>query len=303
MTTPSPIKPPRSSRRQRGAAILIMVLILMLGLITLFTFRMDRRGPELEADRKTALALAQAKEALLGRAASSNTPGRITCPALNTLGAPPLLAGNNCQGNAGIPQNAGRVAWRTLRVENLIDGAAEQLWVVIAPAFVDNGDPINSTVVLGNTMSIIGSAPQNDIVAIIVAPGPPLTGQDHSAGAMNNYLEGYFDSLTFNTAPPSPAYNDRILTISARELLTRVTQRITRELANTPGVGPYLPLLMLPKPGVWAANNWDAAIASYVVSTTNTPDDTLIMQFANCSSLFTFQWDGVRNNVTSNGGC
>ena len=88
MKTKNQSKALHRKSHQRGAALIILMLAIVLSLVTLVTFRSERKGPELEAQRKTTLALAQAKEALLGRVASDNDPGTLSCPSndLNGVG-------------------------------------------------------------------------------------------------------------------------------------------------------------------------------------------------------------------------
>ena len=311
MTTLSPINPPRNSQRQRGAAILIMTLILMLGLITLFTFRMDRKAPELEADRKTAMALVQAKEALLGRTASdagaTPRPGRLLCPDVANQGvsAGGITAGNcSVLPGGGIPPNAGRIPWKTLRVGDLGDGVGERLWYVLAKEFINDTNPWNTTTVApGNPLiAIVGNQPMNRVVAVVVAPGAPLpvVGQMRDTAAnqntLANYVESYVNSTTINTAVPSATYNDRILTITAAEVFSIATQRVAGDLANwslPPYTPPTLPggppLSNLAKPQVWTINNWDDAVDNTNSSVTTS---TITLKFQNCAIIFTITGPG-----------
>ena len=306
--------------RQRGAALIILMLAIVLSLVTLVTFRSERKGPEQEAQRKTALALAQAKEALLGRTASDEgaepTPGRLLCPdTANTGNSSNGIVAGNCTAPVGIPPNSGRLPWKTLRLNDLGDGVGEKLWYVVAKEFINNAnDPIKLNtrkIDSNNLITITGNQSMNQIVAIIIAPGAPLQGQardtDANKNTLANYAEGYINGDTFNVSTASATFNDRILTISAREVFSVVTQRIARELANTSLTIPYPSSLdmALPKSSAWDFNNWDDAVTVYSVSTTNIPKDTLKLQFANCASVFTIRWDmpNMRNNVTRSGPC
>ena len=318
MKTNSQTRLLRPDPRQRGAALIILMLAIVLSLVTLVAFRSERRGPELEAQRKTTLALAQAKEALLGRTASDEgakpTPGRLLCPdTANTGNSSNGIVDENCTAPVGIPPNSGRLPWKTLRLSDLGDGAGEKLWYVVAKEFILNrNDPIklNTRKIDGNNLiSITGSQPMNQIVAVIIAPGTPLQGQardsEENKNKLANYVESYVDGNTINIAVPSPAYNDRILTITAREVFSVTTQRVVGELANTSLTVPYPDTLDLiaSKPQVWTFNEWDDAVTNYTVSTTTSLKDTLTLQFANCASVFTIQWDGTRNQVRRSGGC
>ena len=182
MTTPNPNLPHNKHRRhQRGAAMLILMLIVMLGLITLFTFRMDRKGPELNADRQTALALAQAKEALLGYAAKdSNHPGSLPCPDANDDGTSDIsdYAGPNCIAPVG------RLPWRLLRLPDLRDGSGERLWYAVSPVFnANSGAKLNSTyfgqITLEDASGVItnNASASTGVIAVVIAPGGVLVRQ------------------------------------------------------------------------------------------------------------------------------
>jgi hypothetical protein len=183
MTTPN-LKLLRSKPccHQRGAAVLILMLIVMLGLITIFSFRMDHKAPELNADRQTALALVQAKEALLGYAASDvNRPGSLPCPDINDDGLSRTGVDYPCS------QIVARLPWQELGLQDLRDGAGERLWYAISPVFAANRTTaLNSISTLGqitirNSQGTVifdaSASPSTGVIAVIVAPGQVLTRQ------------------------------------------------------------------------------------------------------------------------------
>lgn len=309
MTTPSPNRPHNKHRRhQRGAALLILMLLVMLGLITLFTFRMDRKGPELNADRKTAAALAQAKEALLGNSAingiataSTENPGRLPCPNIDNSPAKEGVAASPpsttaCPSAApGIPANMGRFPWKTLKMADLHDGAAERLWYVVDPNFVDTGAPMNSGI--SPTLAVNG----NKVVAVIIAPGPALGALNQQRDTANqnnyrNYLESYINPVTVVLNTPSATYNDRIITITAKELFTVVTFRMARDLAirNSP---PYPSAFtsLSTSPAVWGFNNW-TPVVTYAPNMTSTGFD---LTFQNCAIIYTITGPTVTRHQSS----
>ena len=183
MTTPS-LNPLRNKHRrhQRGAAMLILMLIVMLGLITLFTFRMDRKAPELDADRKTALALAQAKEALLGYAAAdANRPGSLPCPDINDDGDTTVGIDASCTATV-----VARLPWKQLRLTDLRDGNAERLWYAVSPNFrASLSTALNSTfggqITIRDSNGVIvynaNASPSTGVIAVIIAPGSVITRQ------------------------------------------------------------------------------------------------------------------------------
>lgn len=289
--------PPPSSQRQRGAALLIAVLIVVLGLVTLLTFRSDRKAPELEAQHKTALALAQAKEAILGRAVingvptnTNQNPGALPCPDRDNDGDTDNSPPTQCLGGsitvAALPANTGRVPSKTLDIDDLRDLAGERLWYILSPEFVDQGNPINTTTM--PSLRIVENGIPRNVAGIVIAPGRPLAGQDRSApNTLTNYIEGYDATTnTLTVAPLSDTYNDRIITLTEKELFTVVTFRMARELAKKNPMYPLTATSMdtLLKPSVWTNNNWNAAIDGTVSQVTSTQ---IKLKFLNCGVIYT----------------
>lgn len=296
MTAPSQNRPPRNSQRQRGAAMIIMMLIVMLGLIALFTLRMDRKRPELDADRKTALALAQAKEALLGRAASNDDPGTLSCPDIDDNGTADTEASGECKLVGGVPQYSGRFPWKTLELGDVFDGSGARLWYVVSANFRDMGTSL--TTLTPGTISVNGGPPST-IVAVIIAPGPPVAGQSRSLANKNiitNYLESYVNDTTINTLAPSATFNDRIITITTNELFSQSTQRIARELvASLPHPYPVSADTSWYPNASWTIKKWDGWLNSSVTTYTQTDHDHANFIFSNCTSTFKITWDVLNN--------
>ncbi|KAB8048871.1 hypothetical protein GCN74_27800 [Janthinobacterium sp. FT14W] len=78
--TPRPVQ--RQPQRQRGAALLLLVAVLGLGAASLLIGAFGRNTGEAERQQRTLATLAQAREALLGFAA---TQGRLPRPAASAL--------------------------------------------------------------------------------------------------------------------------------------------------------------------------------------------------------------------------
>jgi len=281
-----------------------MVLILMLGLITLFTFRMDRRGPELEAERKTALALAQAKEALLGRAASNDDPGTLPCPDFNGDGL--LTIGSGDYSGLACGNYLGWLPWAYLDLGELRDGANGKLWYRLSVNFKDNNNyPIPAT---GGTLTISGVSPQNNLVAIVVAPGRPVSGQSQPAANATGYmqyLESYVNGTTLNAAAPSSTYNDRFMGITWSELFTVVTIRAARSFANELTL-PYPSSNWVPNSGDWVANKPFFAWANSGVTVYTQPvavGSPATLQFPPCATIFSIQGVGPASQISRSGPC
>jgi len=317
MITPSQNSPPRN--KQRGAAMIIMMLIVMLGLIALFTYRMDRKGPELDADRKTALALAQAKEALLGRAASNSDAGSLPCANTDNTGVANTIPIGG--GKVTCVTRFGWFPWKTIGIGNIVDGSASYLWYMLASGYIDKGTyspppyatPLTVTVItvtvdpVSLSEAVVNTATLTNIAAVIIAPGVPLSGQDRSGMAANNYLysSAYFegsatpatDAITLkveqNNHPPLK-YNDRYLLVTNLEILDRSTPSVTKALAATlSSYATYPSSPWLPSGGVWSTtySGWgspDPTTGIYPINYQYISNTSATVQFELCAPTYAF---------------
>lgn len=281
------IATPIQRTKQRGAAAILLSLIILFGLIAVFTFRLERRQPELEAERKTALALAQAKEVLLGRAAVNDNPGTFPCPDADNDGD---SAGAIC------PDRLGRFPYKTLKSDQLHDSEGETLWYIVDDAFWDNGPPMNTTVL--PTLKVNGQA----VIAAILAPRAALSGQNRfdtetpstPANKPENYLESYVDPISVQ--PDSSSYNDRVLTITFDEVFSIVTFRMARELSLTAYSGSMGTTIesISKKPGVWVDNEWNDAVDGppNTAGPSKVDGTTITLKFSGCDVTYTITAPG-----------
>lgn len=233
----APLSPHRKPNRQRGAAVLALLLLVFLASTYWMISGNGVISARLDASIETSSALHNAKDALIGRAAmDANHPGSLPCPDSNGDGIAELLAGNNC------PVYIGRLPWKTLDLPNLRDASGESLWYALAPAISDgsNTKQINPSKPL--ELQLDGTA---NIAAIIISPGPPITGQNgRPSNAKGDYLEGDNANADFNyvSQPLSDVFNDQLLPITREELFRVVNERVLAEIRgpdNNPG-GPPL---------------------------------------------------------------
>lgn len=133
-------RPPTLSnppRRQRGVALMIMLVIMVVGAAAIFVASLNSSAIQIARDKTTADALAKAKDALVGYAASvalipnlaSPRPGNLPCPDITNTG----IAAASCSGNA-----VGRLPWKTLGLPDLRDGSGERLWYAVSRNFIIN---------------------------------------------------------------------------------------------------------------------------------------------------------------------
>jgi hypothetical protein len=232
---------PCPRRRQRGVIVLLLLAGLAVAVLGVFLGSISSTALGLGRDKQTTQALAQAKEALIGRAAADdNRPGSLPCPDIITNvpgtnvpndGKADLLAGTHC------PSYIGRLPWRTLGLPDLRDGDGERLWYVLSTSFRDDdlAQPVNSDT--SGQLTVTGSSSMINVVAIVFAPGTSLASQGQvrdTAGQNNvgNYLEGENANgdTTYVSSPASDSVNDRLLVISQEDLFSVVEKRVANEV-------------------------------------------------------------------------
>lgn len=257
MTT-RPHQPPTPRSRQQGYALIVFVALLTTAALTLAAKVVSNNaGNQITRDKITADALAQAREALIGRAATDNNrPGTLPCPDNNNDGIADLLSGNNC------PSYIGRLPWRTLGLPDINDGSRERLWYALSNNFRDDNsaEPINSDT-QGNR-SVYD--PNNTLitdraVAVVFSAGDALAGQRRETSinevctatgtslprnwCVSNYLDA--DTVhTLNNASQTGPYiagrvldtsgnlmvNDKLVVIQARDIMPIIEKRVASEV-------------------------------------------------------------------------
>lgn len=220
---------------QSGAAVLVFMLLIFLMATAFFLKQSNPVGARNQADMVTASAMAQAKEALLGRAATNgNLPGSLTCPDITNDGV--------ADGNFGnCTALVGRLPWKTLDLPELLDGNGERLWYAIAFKLRDHvsSPPINPQQTL--QMTLDGTP---NVASIIFSPGTPLAGQTgRPSSNVADYLDGSNSDGDSNyvSGLPSSTFNDKVLTITRDQLFETVNQRVLAEIRGPDDHPPTLP--------------------------------------------------------------
>lgn len=229
--------------RQRGAALLVMLVILVVGIAAILVNSLTASSVKTARQATTAAALAQAKDALIGYAVSdANRPGELPCPDFDNDGmSTPVndYSGSSCKSLVGW------LPYKALGLPELRDANGEHLWYAVANPFHANGTAIlNSdtpttypTQMLTINDGTTGATLQSGVIAIVFSPGAVLQGETRSpndnnaTNAIANYLEGSNASPTstvFQTAN-NTTINDYLLAISSNNLFPPVETRIARE--------------------------------------------------------------------------
>jgi hypothetical protein len=227
---------------------------------------------------RNAEVLQHAKTALIGYVAkevldlTNANPGRLPCPESPGVAGIPNnegIAASSCAPTFPVQKTVGRLPWRTLGLDKLVDAHAEPLWYAVSMNWVlDGGSPpvINAgTVGQLNVDSIPG------VVAVIIAPGAPLTlapnpaqiahgcdaraqrRNDRSHVATSGVDPDYRDYLecrnaanpvgtSFGSSVPDNAtnavLNDQIVYITASDILNAIQGPLAERMQKT--VAPLL---------------------------------------------------------------
>lgn len=240
-------------RTQRGGALLVMLMIASIATAYLLVSTLTATRQKLERDEVTAKALAQAKEALIGFAATyrdqpghaSQVFGYLPCPDTDNDGDPnPPCGGTDVS-------VIGRLPWKTLGLPALRDSAAECLWYAVSGRHKDNAptptlnwDTVGQFTLQdasGATLSAGGA--HGSAVAVVFAPrgvtgAQTRTTLGNECGGNNivaNYLEGItllpgagaISTLTLGNAASVSAgtNNDVGQTITPGEIFDRIHKR------------------------------------------------------------------------------
>jgi len=241
--------------KQGGQAVLGLLIIFGIA-FSVFVYNMISPAEAYSRRQaRTETALREARDALIGRAASdANRPGSMPCPDTDNDGIAELFAGSDC------PSYIGWLPWKTLRLPDFRDGNGERLWYALSGRFRDNAgaEPINSDT-KGNITVYRDSAATvitNEAVAVIFAPGAALGTQNRGCTVgVNcdsdetcttsppsltpkcnpaNYLDplaGVNNASTgpFITAQSSNTFNDKLLVVTTADLMTVVERRVAYE--------------------------------------------------------------------------
>ncbi|OGV73905.1 MAG: hypothetical protein A3B82_01075 [Methylophilales bacterium RIFCSPHIGHO2_02_FULL_57_10] len=239
---------------QRGMMLIVLVFMLGIAATAYMVHALNGNTVRIERDKKTAAALAEAKAALIGWSAGHATmPGVLPCPDTSNTGIK-----GTCTASLGI---IGRLPWKTLGINDLRDGNGECLWYALSPLYRNTitvgsrvSNPINSNI--PGTITVKGAdgtnfpAPVNPAIAVIIAPGAPLAGQDRSSASStvcggntttNNYLDTALgvnnatgnvsgSNYTFIAGAASDTFNDRLIYITADEFYRTVRKRMVKEV-------------------------------------------------------------------------
>jgi hypothetical protein len=224
-------------KRQRGLGVAVFLIVLSLGALAALMGSLNAASQGVARAAVTESALAQAKTALIGRAArDENRPGSLPCPDVDGDGSAETLAGEHC------PAYVGFLPWRTLGLTDLRDGSGARLWYVQSRTFRDDdsAEPINNDrrgdIVL---QSATGATLVSDLVAMVIAPERVVAPGGVAQSRPSTDPAQYLEFQGFAPAGPTFAYrqlaesNDAIATLSHRDLFSVVDQTVFERIERT----------------------------------------------------------------------
>lgn len=192
---------PKPPYKQRGAALLLFLLLgFGIGATIFFSVRNGSPG-RLEQERTTLNSLNLAKQALIAYAVavypSGNVrPGDLPCPDTNDDGVKESSCGN-ASGSTGQTTRLGRLPWKSLGLPDLRDSSGERLWYAVSNNFKEDDNKSRHLPLNSDTTGSIryvdsdGNVVPN-VIAVIIAPGSPIqrlntaSVQNRSAAGTNN---------------------------------------------------------------------------------------------------------------------
>jgi len=243
-------------KKQTGAVLLALMLVLIVGSSYFLVTKLNTNLSLTRQSEETGLALNAAKNALIGYAISYPDkvnadfgPGYLLCPDKDNDGD----AEGSCV-LGGTNNTIGRFPYETLELEDLRDSSGQRFWYALSQNFRNNPGklvPLNSESPASADLSVNGVG---DIVAVIIAPGAPVNGQNRDPSVTNitseisHYLEG--DNNNLDTAfvttlggairkdgeydtSGNYIFNDRLVVITRQELMQAVEKRVLGEVKQT----------------------------------------------------------------------
>jgi hypothetical protein len=243
-----------SRRGHRGFAMIALIALVALMSAYLIANALTQTSTQLSNTReqRNMKALLQAKAALIAYAASTegwqtykgqttNQPGGLPCPDRDN--PPDGIA--NTAGCSAAANRVGRLPWSTIGSDDLRDASGEPLWYAVSSSYYKNigVNDINSDT--PGLLTVTGTAPASNVVAVVIAPGVSIQGQNRSgAGIIDpaQYLEGYTpgapDYAFATNALPSDTFNDRLLAITQADIMAAVEPVVAARMQRD--IKPYL---------------------------------------------------------------
>jgi len=267
----------QTKQNQRGFALLLFMMV-FIGVVTvgfsgLLTSSIKKKNAEALA--KNIKVLKKAKEALLSYAVKYSVQGDLN--KMGKLPCPDVSSGTNLEGsqdaNCGSRgvNAVGLFPFKSLGLGKIEDASGECLWYVVSGDYKNseaasmlNEDTVGYLNLVDENGNLMHGGTEDDFpIALIISPGPALTGQNRTPDAalpeckanytMSNYLEGgsnidyatdlpasadtlwRFLSSSFSTKLENSDHNDQVIAIYKDELWGRIKRLNDLAFDNTTG--------------------------------------------------------------------
>ncbi|MEO5327141.1 MAG: hypothetical protein H7829_02740 [Magnetococcus sp. THC-1_WYH] len=226
---------------QQGAALIIIMTVILLGGLSLALDALLIKSKRLRGDQVSNVTLIHAKRALIAYAAmhAAKTPppakayGKLPCPYegfyRNTADPLDDYGENALEG--ACSSTLGFLPWKTLGLPPLVDGEQAPIWYALSSRF-STGYPTKADFLCDQAdLTIIGDP--EPYAAILFSPGKALTNQVRASDvtAVNlipEFLEGanadLDESYDKSGGVINSSFNDRLLGIKCSEILNVLTQ-------------------------------------------------------------------------------
>ncbi len=303
---------------QRGAALMIMLVIMVMGAATVLVSSLNSSGLRIERDKITAGALAQAKDALIGYAATyrdthpSQVHGYLPCP--DTDGSNGLQPEGSAESGSGSPcanvstnQNVsvmGRLPWKTLDLLPLRDGNGECLWYAVSGTYksLPKTDMMNwdinglfEIMASDGVGYLAGSAADNRAVAVIFSPGAVSGNQDRAAGGSAPTCGGNYTASNYLDNDTVHSTNNSAISATANAA-SRFVVGLVKDASDNVIVNDRV--IFITKDDIFKAikkrNDFGAFVSSLLTPTTclSALPAPVTMTFNNPTSPFTTETSG-----------
>ena len=263
-------------QRQKGVALLVMIIVIVLAFSSYFISGLSVNKVKTEQKKQTWVALKNAKKALLAyaithadRAGEDGEIGFLPCPDVNNIVS--TVEGNqdiSCSGR--YISSIGYFPWKSLDLSTLDDDSGTCLMYAVSgsyklntPSYMLNEDTNGMFQVVDDANpanTLIGNNSEDRVVAIIFAPGVPMTGQartfdnasfcgknyEISGVAVSDYVSEYLEGngvtdngtlaseadavdqfihATATSSTEATPYNDQFITITRDEIWEAILAR------------------------------------------------------------------------------
>ncbi|MDT8452257.1 MAG: hypothetical protein RQ936_05870 [Gammaproteobacteria bacterium] len=256
----------KTSKNQQGLALLVFIIVVVLAFATYALSGLSINQVKNDNKLQTRIALKNAKDALIAyavthsdRSGYEGEMGYFPCPDWFSG----TLEEGGSDGNCGNAQTStiGYFPWVSVDTPIFSDNSGSCLWYAVSGSYKKPNSSISMInedssglfqIMDGNNEIMIGNSPEDRIVAIIFAPGEPLTNQtrtfDNSSfcgkdyGNVSEYLEGngtsnngvfdgdpdaidqFIHATTTSESEVTP-YNDQFITVTRNEIWKAILGR------------------------------------------------------------------------------